>query len=505
LHGITATALELLETLSPADKAARECCQLIAECGRLMRSLIEDILDFEQIESNRLMLDKLPFDVVHEVERAVRVLAGAAAKKNIELDVSTAGVTLPLHVGDPLRFRQIVFNLLSNAIKFTPDGGRIRVSATSSDAKPEEINVEVADNGIGIGADHLPYLFVGFSQEDNSARRRNGGTGLGLAISKSLCEAMSGSIGCRSAPGQGSTFHFTVVLPVAVPTAAEAPTTSAIPTPTTSATTSADSSAAAVDAVQPTIQQESSSSTPSPPVSAPNSPNINAASLPSRTQTNGNGFRPLSCSSTFIPSPLTVAPSKSPVIESSFNGVRVLLVEDNLVNQKVGVRMLASLGCSVQVAVNGEECLRILEAAEARGRDSDDGHDDDESTNNNDSNHHSECDRGFDAVLMDCQMPVMDGFQATSLIRERERKHAPARRPLPVIALTASATKEYREQCFLSGMNDWLAKPFTKANLAHMLRKWARPELASEDGNQLSATSNIPHIFNASAPADICT
>jgi light-regulated signal transduction histidine kinase (bacteriophytochrome) len=170
LHGITATALELLETLSPLDKAARECCQLIAECGRLMRSLIEDILDFDQIESNRLLLDKLPFDVVHEVERAVRVLAGAAAKKKIELDTSTADVAHPSHVGDPLRFRQIVFNLLSNAIKFTPDGGRIRVSVANSDANPEEVNVEVADNGIGIGPDHLPQLFIVRSHLDLSIK-----------------------------------------------------------------------------------------------------------------------------------------------------------------------------------------------------------------------------------------------------------------------------------------------------------------------------------------------
>jgi CheY-like chemotaxis protein len=227
-----------------------------------------------------------------------------------------------------------------------------------------------------------------------------------------------------------------------------------------------------VDAEQPAATQEptavAAEAPQSPAGSAPGSP-----VSPTRPQT--TGLR----SSTFIPSPLTVAPAKSPIADSSLHGVRVLLVEDNLVNQKVGVRMLASLGCSVQVAVDGEECLRILAAADRDDDDTDD--------------------RGFDAVLMDCQMPVMDGFQATQHIREREHKLTPTRRPLPVIALTASATKEYREQCFLSGMNDWLAKPFTKANLAHMLRKWVRPTHDSNTANNSSDFNNAASGLAANA------
>jgi CheY-like chemotaxis protein len=286
---------------------------------------------------------------------------------------------------------------------------------------------------------------------------------------------MGGHIGCRSEPGKGSTFHFTVVLPVAESSGTTTTTTTTAATAATASVepTTVDAREQPAATQEPTTTAAAAEAPQSPAGSAPGSP-----VSPTRPQTTGS-LR----SSTFIPSPLTVAPAKSPIAESSLHGVRVLLVEDNLVNQKVGVRMLASLGCSVQVAVDGQECLRILAAADRDDDDTDD--------------------RGFDAVLMDCQMPVMDGFQATQHIRERELKLTPTRRPLPVIALTASATKEYREQCFLSGMNDWLAKPFTKANLAQMLRKWVRP--THDTNNTGGANNNNNAASDLAANAITCT
>lgn len=126
----------------------------------MMRSLIEDLLDFEQLESNRLTLDKIPFNVITEVERSLCIAGPTVKKKKLDVDSSGMSVAFPMHLGDPLRFRQILFNLISNAVKFTPEGGKIHVSATNTEDNPEEIEVVISDTGIGISPQHLPHLFT---------------------------------------------------------------------------------------------------------------------------------------------------------------------------------------------------------------------------------------------------------------------------------------------------------------------------------------------------------
>ncbi|ELR18625.1 PAS, putative [Acanthamoeba castellanii str. Neff] len=319
-------------------------------------------------------------------------------------------------LGDPLRFRQMVFNLASNALKFTPEGGTITISVSSSAAprqatknncgalqsepacctggkeedddeeeksghdptteradcsgkhcaSSDEITVEVTDTGIGIPEDHLPLLF----KADASTTRMFGGSGLGLAICKRLSRLMGGKIGVRSKRNEGSTFWFSLPLP-------HASETDELPTEATQSTT-----------------------------------------------------------------PLTSSGEARARSADALLGVKALLVEDNPFNQKIGVKMLSRAGSSVTVACNGEQCLRVLDEQGP-----------------------------FDVVLMDCHMPIMDGLEATRRIREKEKLDHKQHR-IPIIALTASTTPDDKAQCTQAGMDGWLGKPFDRALLCATIRRY---------------------------------
>jgi signal transduction histidine kinase/DNA-binding NarL/FixJ family response regulator len=398
MHGIIAMSRELQDMLPPHTKGSHAVA-IISDCADHLLSLVNDILDFERIESNQLELEQIPFSIVCETRKVVNMVRFPAEKKQLTLKTNIS-VTHAQRIGDPVRFRQILFNLLSNAVKFTPEHGSVLVGLTNDPASSEVINLTVSDTGIGIAKENLPRLFSCFSQVDASVNRRYGGSGLGLAISKRLCDAMGGTISCTSEIGKGSTFTVRVSL---------------------------------AEVKESEEQREKSE----------------------RCRDD-----------------LDNVPDKEDAAKLHFNGLEVLLVEDNVVNQKVGKRMLHTLGCKVTVVENGVECLKSLEEKE------------------------------YGVVLMDCQMPIMDGFQATQRIREleksrQEQQAVPTKAPMPIIALTASATKEYGLKCLEVGMSDVLFKPLKREALATALKKWTNSAVVTPPA---PATAQQPSASGGPSP-----
>ncbi|MDD5328521.1 MAG: ATP-binding protein [Sulfuricella sp.] len=360
MNGILGMAALLLDTrLTPEQRDYAETMRASAES---LLAIINDILDFSKIEAGKLELESEDFDLRELVGGIVKLLAGQARSKKIDLrgDIPPVG---RLH-GAAGRLRQILTNLAGNAVKFTEAGEVVlRVVPEAEEADAVTLRFEVSDTGIGIAREDQKRLFHAFSQADGSATRRYGGTGLGLAISKQLATLMGGEIGMDSAPGQGSTFWFRLRL--------EKRPGQALPP--------ADPSAGA----------------PSPEK----------------------------------PAAAEVTPASS-----------VLVAEDNPVNRKVMLYMLQKIGVDAVIVDNGKEALEAL----AKSR--------------------------YDLLLMDCQMPGMDGFEATSAIRRRERA-AHAER-MPIVAMTANAMAGDRDKCLAAGMDDYLMKPLARNALEAALKKW---------------------------------
>jgi signal transduction histidine kinase/CheY-like chemotaxis protein len=349
LNGVLGTA-QLLQ-LTPLDEEQRVCVDLIRRSGDGLLLIINDLLDFSKIESGRLELESQAFSVTSEASSLLALLRPTADSQGTAL-VGDLRADLPAQVvGDGLRLRQVLSNLLSNAIKFTRGGSvQLRVEALATTDTACTLRFAVEDTGIGIAADALPRIFEPFTQADSSTTRRYGGTGLGLAISARLVGRMGGRLEVDSAPGRGSTFHFTLTL-------ALAPRAGANPRPAT--------------------------------------PHEEVRPLP----------------------PL-----------------RVLLAEDNAVNQALGLRLLAKLGLQVTLAVDGAEAVKKASEAE------------------------------FDVVLMDLQMPQLDGLAATRAIRQLALPSQPL-----IVALTANAFSSDREACFAAGMDDFLTKPLRLDALRSLL------------------------------------
>jgi CheY-like chemotaxis protein len=280
-----------------------------------------------------------------------------------------------------------LLNLAGNAVKFT-ERGTVRIELSRLDEG--EVKVSVVDSGIGITEEQLDRMFRRFTQADSSTTRRYGGTGLGLAISKTLVELMGGAIGVNSQAGVGSTFWFTLPL-------------------------------IAVSQVQTEIQAPAETASAAGPSEVPVL--VTAVAVP-----------PIALDAADLP------PVALPAAEQ---GSRILLVEDNFVNQRVAVYMLSKLGHHVDVAKHGREAVDMLGKSV------------------------------YDLVLMDCQMPEMDGFEATRIIRDRTSRVLD--HEIPVVAMTANAFPEDRARALASGMNDFLAKPVDRSVLGSMIAKWLRP------------------------------
>ena len=374
---------------SGLNEKQRRFAETVRHSGDALLAIINDILDFSKIESGKMTLEETDFELQATVEDALQLFAGTARSKGLELGFLVAPEVPRVLGGDSGRLRQVLVNLIGNAIKFT-ETGRVMVRVQTIGEQQDRIRLRftVEDSGIGIPAEAQARIFEQFSQADESMSRRYGGTGLGLTIVRQLVEMMGGDLGVTSTEGAGSTFWFTVRL-------RRLPSQQASP--------------------------------------RPRPPGLAAVFGPDGAPAHQGQPRP----------PHPTASDKAP---------RILLVEDNPVNQEVGMAMLEGLGCLATLSGNGEEALAEL----ARG--------------------------SFDLVLMDCQMPGMDGYQATRQIRADEAREASlgGREPtrLPIIALTAHAMMGNRDACLKAGMDDYLTKPFTQAGLRLLLSRWL-PEYAS--------------------------
>jgi len=486
MNGVIGMTTLLLDT--PLSAEQQEYVETIRASADCLLGLINDILDFSKIEAGKLTLESIDFEPRRVVEDVAAILANAARSKGIELTAIVEPDVPRAVAGDPGRLRQIVTNLANNAVKFTARGEvAIHLAATEKDGVPL-LRCEVRDTGIGIPADRMDRLFKSFSQVDTSTTRKYGGTGLGLAISKRLSELMGGEIGVLSEAGRGSTFWFTLrrVAPAAEPPADERRARLAgkrilVAEPHGSSRAALACAlrflgcevAAERNAARAFVRLRRAARAGVPfdaafVAEAPDAPFGGLAFArraaadpalagaarflvvpagrkvedPERLFAQVVG-RPAKSAIVLDALAARLLPAAGPVAAAAperrrnFAG-RVLLAEDNVINQKVAVRILQKLGCTVEVAANGREALDAVQA------------------------------RPFDIVLMDCQMPEMDGFEATEKIRAL---HVAAAR-LPIVAMTANAMKGDRERCLEAGMDDYVSKPFALADVERALDRW---------------------------------
>jgi signal transduction histidine kinase/CheY-like chemotaxis protein len=406
--------LSHLALATAQEPKLREQLRRIQRSGQHLLGLINDILDFSKIEAGKLSIDSVAFDLDSVVDGAVALVADRARAKGLALRVARLqGTAQPLR-GDPQRLTQVLLNYLNNAVKFT-EQGRIEVSVRADAADDEGmvlLRFEVSDTGIGLSPPQQQRLFRNFEQADNSTTRQFGGTGLGLAISLNLARLMGGDAGVSSQEGAGSTFWFTARVQVD-PDAGAGPAARGVApdrAPREAEDVLAKSSRGDVG-----------------PSTGDGSEAASAALQPSLRPDAGLRARA---------------------------GARLLLVEDNELNQQVAAELLRLAGMQVDVADNGAQALERLVA------------------------------RDYDLVFMDMQMPVMDGLSATARIRSEPRWAA-----LPIVAMTANAMSQDRARCLQAGMNDHLAKPFDPPQLWAVLTRWLKPGVGQTVAGPASATA----------------
>ncbi|MEP7305947.1 MAG: response regulator [Acidobacteriota bacterium] len=482
--GMTELALD-----TDVNREQRDYLETVKASADSLLAILNEILDFSKIESRKLEFESIPFSIRELVANMVKPLAVKADQKGVELLYDfDPGVPAAI-VGDPIRLQQVLTNLIGNAIKFTPHGHVLL--EVREDARQEgstTLHFQVSDTGIGIPADKHATIFEAFNQVDGSTTRRFGGTGLGLTISSTLVQMMGGRIWVESELGAGSAFHFTAgfdTTEIVMPEAPEAPLLVDLPvlivddnsvnrrilhtqlTRWHAQPTAVDCGHAAIDAL-------STAATAGRPFRLVlldvNMPDLDgfqvAEQIGARPELSGSTIMMLSSSghhgetsrcrelgvSAYLTKPVPaedlhaaicrvldreskVSTETRPVRRSTglaTRPLRVLLAEDNVVNQRVAVGMLARRGHVVTVANNGIEALAALDR------------------------------QGFDVVLMDVQMPEMGGLEATTAIRDRERATGAHVR---IVAMTAHAMKGDRERCLASGMDDYLSKPIDPAKL----------------------------------------
>jgi len=403
MNGVIGMTDLLLDTSLTTEQ--RDYAEVVRSSGEALLTIIEDVLDFSKIEAGKLELEHRDFDVREVVHGVCDLIGHRARDKGVELTCTVAEEVPGQASGDAGRLRQVVTNLVANAVKFT-DRGNVSVEALLTQLTSDEIvlRVTVSDTGIGISAQTLERLFEPFSQADASTTRRHGGTGLGLSIVKQLVALMGGTVEARSEVDQGSTFSFSARLGPATDAPSELAASPRHP-------------AQAIEVAERV--------TP-----APTNGNDPAAEMaPVAT----NGKRPATEATATLPE------ESSPSLdETGVPLARVLVAEDNPVNQAVAVKMLERAGVSADVAHDGRQAVEMLAGS------------------------------NYSAVFMDCQMPRLDGYGATAEIRRLEGSE----RDTPIIAMTAHAMKGDRERCLEAGMDDYLAKPVRPAQLRSMIERW---------------------------------
>ena len=491
MNAILGLARILMKTA--ANEQQRDYLQRIVDAGGLLLGLLNDVLDLSKIEAGRMSIEHIAFCLDEVLDTASSMVLHRLQEKQIELHVSVAPDVPANLLGDPLRLSQILVNLLSNAAKFT-ERGSIAVSVRSERRTSDTVmlHIDVQDTGIGLTGEQLGKLFGAFSQADESTTRRYGGTGLGLAICKKLCAAMGGEIGVSSEAGRGSTFSFSVNLGFV-----DAPPDSQSTLPAALAGASAlvvddhplaqtviaellrnlglsvDVAASGEQALamlagnkvynllftdwrMPDMDglallqrmREQLPATAQPKsilLSAADPQEVMAATQ--RTAVDGVLHKPLARARLVrllaglygVTQPPATEESAAPV----FSGKRVVLADDVPTNQLIALESLTEFGLLVDTADNGLQVLELMNSGQH-----------------------------YDAILMDVQMPEMDGLEATRQLRADPR-HA----TLPIIALTAHALSEEQDRCLQAGMNDFLSKPFTPQALRRSLARWLTPTL----------------------------
>jgi PAS domain S-box-containing protein len=529
MNGVIGMTGLLLDTdLTPEQ---RQFTNIIRSSSETLLSLINDILDFSKIEAKKMDLESIDFDLRLTLEDTMEMLSVKAHEKGLEI----AGILdpdIPAYVrGDPGRVRQIITNLGNNAIKFTPRGEiSLRANLESQDEKQVCVRFAITDTGIGIPQDKMARLFTPFSQVDGSVTRKYGGTGLGLAISKQLAELMGGSTGVTSEEGIGSTFWFTVVfektsdekirnlVPLANLTGIKVlvvddhEVNRLLVSLLLKSWGCRYAEAEKGDVALSLLQEAASSGDPyQAALLDMQMPDMDGAELARRikadprlgatqlilftslgkrgdaAQMKALGFsgyltKPLrqeqlheclalvlgqatisTTQNTHQTAPTELV-TRHTIADSFKHKTHILLAEDNTVNQFVVTKILKKLGYRADVVANGQEAITALQAI------------------------------NYDLILMDCQMPEMDGFEATRLIRDPQTG---VLNPLvPIVALTANALTGDRERCLKAGMDDYLSKPINVDDLNVALEKWlakAETEKTAENQTQsqrISETDN---------------
>jgi PAS domain S-box-containing protein len=517
MNGIIGFTTLMLET--DLDGEQREYADAVKVSAENLLALINDILDFSKIEAGRLTIEPIPFDLRTTVEQLTDMLVVRAEEKGLSLVVRYAHDAPRRVIGDPGRIRQVLTNLISNAVKFTEKGHvLIDVTCEVKPDAPAAFHFRVEDTGIGIPESKLEYIFEKFTQADASTTRRYGGTGLGLAISKQLVECMGGGVGVESREGKGSAFWFS--LPMAVDR--ESPV-ECIPEADLSGVRilvvddreinrrvledqvacwgmrysscgSNDEALAmlrkahdAEDPYQIAViayhDEQSASEDLGRRIKADAGLKQTILLMIASIGKRGDAKRMQDVGfAAYLVKPVhssilmdalatawsagltgqTIALITRHSLAEARAGkktadspaapaerVRVLVAEDNPVNQKLAIRMLEKFNMSVDIAATGREVLAMLEKG------------------------------AYDLVFMDCQMPEMDGYEATARIRQSEQDSG---KHLPIIAMTANAMQGDREKCLSAGMDDYIAKPIRRESITEMLQKWTPKDGAQGKG-----------------------
>ncbi len=525
MNGIIGMTELVLDTNLDADQ--RDYMEMVRESADNLLTLINDILDFSKIEAGKFSLDVTEFELIDHLDSTLKSLAPHAHQKGLEMTYVVAPAVPKMLLGDPTRLRQILVNLIGNAIKFT-ERGEISVCVETESLSDNQamLHFSVTDTGIGIPVEKQQLIFQAFSQADSSTTRKYGGTGLGLAITSHLVNLMGGRIRVESEVGRGSTFHFTAHLGYQKATAAPSPGMGVVglsgmpvlvvdDNPTNRRIleamlrhwnmrpTLADSGAhglevmtehkrggepfplVLIDAMMPEMDGFTLAE------KIKHDPDLAGATIMMLTSAGQRGdaarcralgieaylIKPIRQSELLdailmtLGRPAQAKARPSLVTRHSLRSARrrlhILLAEDNPVNRELAVRLLEKGGHTAVAAGNGKEAVGLLE--DPAGQE-------------------------FDLVLMDVQMPVMDGFRATAMIREREKvdgKH------IPIIAMTAHALKGDRERCLAAGMDGYVAKPISPTKLFEAMEALVPLLPVGGDGQQKQ--TRTPRVFDEAA------